>query len=118
MSKFINDLRTRATRSLQWRCELCEGRQPVKLTRWVWVARGAMWAIVGGSVYAGVHSMVQPDSGALDTVCPWLGAGLATGLALWLHLIREAEGEPLEAPREAVPETMPVGLNMADRELG
>ena len=118
MRKFIDDLRTRVIRSYQWECKLCAGRQPVKVTRWVWVTRGAMWALVGACVYAGVRSVGHPDSGALDAVCGWLAAGLAAGLALYLHLIRDAEGEPGEAPQEAVPEVAPVGLNMADREIG
>ena len=103
MSKFINDLRTRVTRSSQPKCKLCEGRQPVKLTRWVWVLRGAMWAICGAFVYTGARSVVQPDSGALDAVVAWLAASLAAGLALWLQLLRDAEGKPGEAPQEAVP---------------
>ena len=97
MSKFINDLRTRVTRSYQWECELCEGRQPVKVTKWIWVLRGFFWAAVGAFVYARVRSVVQPDSGAVDAIYWWFAAILAAGLALWLQLLRDAEAAP--APR-------------------
>ena len=117
MRKFINDLRTRVTRSAQWECKLCEGRLPVKVTRWVWVTRCVMWAAVGMFVYKGVRSMGHLDYSAADVIYWWVAASLAAGLALYLHLLRDAEGKPGVAPREAVPEVAPVGLNMADREI-